>query len=190
MMEEKNTFEKIIGFLLPYHRCTYKSKLTQEVILNRIRENTEPEQFFRVSSWFKNSKKTRHYEGEIGTNNFKILMISKRKNSYTPVITGEVSSSNQNTKVAIRMRLRYYFLIFMGFWFLMVSNMLYAENTIFEDFEVTNLNHWIPVLFIFVFYIITTASFHYHVIKSKKMLEQLIEPIDDFDAGASWITRN
>lgn len=193
MKTEQNTLEKIKGFLYPYHRCVYYSKLTKEEILSRIKKKTEPEQFFRMKGFLASSKETKEFEGTIDLDHFKINKLSKKKKSYAPVVSGRFSRTNQFTKVSLSMRLSYFILAFIPIWILFFVNFFFNTNFSFEKLGDNDFIAWYPIVFLFVFYIILTGSFHYHVSKAKKSLEEIIEPEDTNSSaasGASWIIRN
>ena len=190
MEAEKTLMSKISDVLIPYHKCTYVSKLSKEEILSKIARKTEPEKFFRLTGWLASNNNPKAYEGEVGSDAFKISKIGKRKNSNSPVILGEVSSSIQNTKVKLQFRLSYFVLIITPIWILFVGSTYLTGDGSFMDFDVANIGSWFPLMLLVLIYVVLTASFHYQVNKIKKELENMIEPADDADSGSSWIIRN
>lgn len=193
MTSEKSTLDKIKGYLIPYHRCHYYSKLSKEEILGRIKKRTEPEQFFRMRGWLAGNNETKEFEGVVGQDEFKINKISKKKKNYAPVLSGRLSSSVQYTKVDISMRLSYLILMFVPIWFLFFGNVVFNGNFSFDDLSQGDFSSWFPVGIFVLIYAFLTGSFHYHVANVKQSLEQIIEPVDDTSAGssgASWIIRN
>jgi len=191
--KKQSTLDKIKGYLFPYHSCVYYSNLSKEEILSRISERTEPEQFFRMRGFLVRNKETKEFEGTVGIDQFKINKIHKRKKSYAPVISGQLSRANQYTKLNLSMRLSYVIIALIPLWLLFFVNFIVVSNFSVEQFNQFDFDSWFPILFIFVFYAILTGSFHYHLVAVKKSIEKIIEPVDKNNtgtSGASWIIRN
>jgi hypothetical protein len=64
---------------------------------------------------------TKPYEGTITGNTFKISRIIDYRNSFLPVINGEISTFIGKTKISVKMRPALFVLIFLSFWLTIVG---------------------------------------------------------------------
>ena len=159
---------------LPFEKLTYKTSLASEEILKRLRENIEPKKTFRMTGLF-GSKDHKHYEGSIEGRSFSISRIIHYRNSFLPIIKGEIASKHDGTHIHIQMRLHTIALIFMALWcgilglvFLVISFDSLNEGS-FDPFLL------IPLGMLLFGYLMTVGGFKYESGKSKKWLKDLFE---------------
>jgi len=160
---------------LPFEKITYRTKLDSEEILNRIWEIVEPKKTFRMTGIFGSSSEHKPYEGSINGNSFSITRIIGYRNSFLPIIKGNIEENLRYTKVNVKMRLHISVFFFMSIWLGGVGiACIFFLASIFnnQEFEPAIL---IPFgMFIFG-YVLLTGSFKYESIKSKKFLAELFE---------------
>ncbi len=178
-------------YLIPYFSHTYKSALSKDEILGRIKSRTEPSRMFRAKGLFASNEATKLYEGAVTLNGFKINRISNKKKNYkSSVVIGELSGSNQNTVVKVKIRLNLLLILLVPVWgylstYLFVTKM---NDVFYEgDFNWASL---LPYAIVLLMYTVVTGSFHYNLTKDLKFLQTIIEPLDNASSGASWIIRN
>ena len=99
---------------LPYEDYALTSKLSVEEVRKRIFENIEPKKTYRFPGFNKNTVKL--YEGTLIDNAFTITRIINSRNSFLPVITGDISTFLGKTQIKIEMRLVHLVLVFMSLW--------------------------------------------------------------------------
>ncbi len=99
---------------LPIENLTLTTNLTIEEINKRLENCVEEKKksFFSLSN--RNSLKP--YEGYIKNNSFVITRIINYRNSFLPIISGEIINSNGYTTVNINMSLPKFIKFFIGFW--------------------------------------------------------------------------
>lgn len=99
---------------LPFENYSLMSKLTVEEITKRLADNIEPKNNFRFTGLNKSTNKP--YEGQIERDRFTITRIINYRNSFLPVITGQISTFLGKTQINVKMRPTTYVLIFMSIW--------------------------------------------------------------------------
>jgi hypothetical protein len=100
--------------ILPFEDYVLASQLTVAEVYKYLAENIEPKRAFRFSVFSRTA--TKPYEGEISGNIFTISRIISYRNSFLPVITGNVSSLAGETQIHIKMKPVILVIIFMSFW--------------------------------------------------------------------------
>ena len=100
--------------LLPFERLTIPTTLNFSEVLETLDEVVEPPKRFRMNLLFRRPHKP--YEGTISGNNFKINRIIRGRNSFLPVIEGEISPESFGCSIEIKMNLHKFVLIFMIYW--------------------------------------------------------------------------
>jgi hypothetical protein len=105
---------KFYKSLLPFERLTIPTTLTFSEVLERLDEVVEPPKMFRMNLLFRRPEKP--YEGTISGNTFKISRIIRGRNSFLPVIEGEIHPESLGCSIEIKMSLYKVVLIFMIYW--------------------------------------------------------------------------
>ncbi|NJS11779.1 MAG: hypothetical protein HC789_16110 [Microcoleus sp. CSU_2_2] len=100
--------------LLPFERLTIPTTLKLSEVLERLDEAVEPPKMFRMNLLFRRPNKP--YEGTISGNTFKISRIIRGRNSFLPVIEGEIHPESFGCSIAIKMSLYKVVLIFTIYW--------------------------------------------------------------------------
>lgn len=107
---------KIVRFyksLLPFETLNITTSLTFSEVLERLDEILEPPKIFRLTLFKRPAKP---YEGTINGNNFKIARIVNGRNSFLPVIQGEIHPQTPGCFIKIGMSLHKFVIIFMIYW--------------------------------------------------------------------------
>lgn len=142
-------------------------------IIARLQNTVEPEGLLK--SGFIRTRAAKPYKGEIVGNTFKIQRIINYRNSFLPVIVGEVLPDRGGTRINIQMRLNILISAFVAAWFLFFSIGFLVLCMLFlvePEFDPINLMSTFGlVLFTAVF----IAFFKYESIKAKKFLQELFE---------------
>lgn len=97
--------------LLPYVRETYHSSRAPTALLDRLRTQVAP------PTWFRWNPTSLPFEGEVHEAGFKVMRIIHYRNSFLPVILGEVRPEGPGTAVRVQMRLAHFISAFMVVWF-------------------------------------------------------------------------
>lgn len=168
------SFKKI----LPSENYTLVTKLPAAEVLQRISDNTIAK---RPVNFFGYSKTDKKFEGLVSENGFKITPIINYRNSFLPVITGEVSSFLSKTHVRIRMEMPGAVKAFMLLWLGSISivciafiflGIKYFRYNLDKGFTVTM---FIPFFMLIAGFIIMNYGFKPESKKAKKLLENLFE---------------
>ena len=102
---------------LPFENFVIESSLNKEEIISALTMNIESEKTFR----FMKRSDTKEFEGSLKGNEFEIRRIISYRNSFLPVINGEIESYGNNSRITIRMRLHIFTIIFISIWISIVG---------------------------------------------------------------------
>jgi len=102
--------------LLPIENISFKTDLSPEQVLHRIKENIEPKKEFRFITNV-SAGKGNPYEGSVTRNSFVISRVITYKNSFLPRIEGQVLEDDGGASIYVKMRLHHYVRVFMTLWF-------------------------------------------------------------------------
>jgi hypothetical protein len=122
---------------LPYDNLVIRTELPAAELLLRLNNITEPGSPFRAFTGKPNKK----YYGIITDNTFVLTPIIRYRNSFLPLIKGEIIGNGSVTEVRIRMRPQPVVRIFMLIWLgiigsiclLMFINILAQLNRVFNE---------------------------------------------------------
>lgn len=163
---------------LPFDNFKLLTKLSAPEVQQRVENITEPKKEFSFSA-FKNRIKP--YEGKVTGHSFEISRTISYRNSFLPVIKGQVSTYLGKTEVAIKMRPVVFVLIFMCFWLgvvglvclgIIIAAMLHFRQLLEQGFSPGAL---IPFGMFAFGYALLTIAYKAESQKSKAFLKQLFE---------------
>ena len=163
---------------LPFENFVLTTSLSVDEVRNRIINNIEPKKEFLVSA-SKNTSKP--YEGTFFNNKFKISRVINYRNSFLPVIIGEISQDWGKTEIKIKMRPIIFILIFDIIWLGITGavciTVLVVAILTFKDFFRDGFSPVVLIPFgMFIFgYLLTTLGFKYESKISKEFLKTLFE---------------
>ena len=96
--------------LLPYKSYELVSDKTPSEIEAAMRSAVEPRRSFGSGPG------TRPFEGEVGDRTFDVQRAIGYKNSFLPQVHGDIVAVPGGSRIAVRMRLRLFILVFMIIW--------------------------------------------------------------------------
>jgi hypothetical protein len=163
--------------ILPFENYTLTTKLSTEEIRRRISENVEPKKNNLVR--FFSTYSTKPYQGEVSKDSFTISRIISRgsRNSFLPIITGDITSFVGTTQIKIKMRLHIFVLIFMLFWFGLIGKTvvfgIINSHEILQNGPSADLV--IPLTMFLFGCLLFTLPFKVEARKSKEFFAELFE---------------
>ena len=164
--------------LLPFDNFTLQTKLSATDVWQRIENITEAKEH---SSFSFSGNSTKPYVGELSDRTFKIWRVTNQRNSFLPIIKGQVATYLGKTEIAIKMRPAVFVLVFMCLWLGIVGITCVGIiiNT-FLEFQEQPGKHFSPVSLIpfgmFAFgYALLTIAYKTESRKSKAFLKELLE---------------
>ncbi|MFT3982079.1 MAG: hypothetical protein QM687_16545 [Ferruginibacter sp.] len=170
---------------LPFEKYTLTTKLSETAIRERLANNVQPR---RGMFSYAGDRSGRPYEGTMNGNLFTISRIIQHRNSFLPVINGEISSFLGQTEIRIRMGLDGFVKVFIILWLsfaglacIVTSAVLIAKPAaIFKnDFPIGML---VP-FFLFIFgFLLMLLLFKYESKKSRAFLAGLFEAKEEASA--------
>jgi hypothetical protein len=147
-------------WLFPYARFTVETPLSRDEIRQRLDQTVdEHAKFFE---WL--SGTARPYRGHLGIDSFKIWRRIRYRNSFLPVVLGQIHEGVHQRSVEITMRLRLLVAVFMVFWLSAVASFGLATQRP-------------AAIGMFLFgYTLMTVCFSYEAARTKKSLHRLLGP--------------
>jgi hypothetical protein len=154
----------------PYEKYKLISPLKQEDALKKLAAAVT----IGPTSLFASSRQDKYYQGKISGYSFEITRIIGYRNSFRPVIIGEISSY-LGSEINIVMRMNMAVIIFCCVW--MGGVLIAAIATLAAQINSGKflLPGLIPFAMLLLGYILFTGGFKYESIKAKKFLKELFE---------------
>lgn len=106
---------KFFRLFIPFETLTITTSLTLSEVVSRLDEVVTPPKLFRINLPF-GPPPTKPYEGTISGKRFKINRIIIGRNSFIPIIEGDIHTQNFGCYIKIRMSLHKIVLGFMILW--------------------------------------------------------------------------
>jgi hypothetical protein len=169
---------KLIPFL-PYENYMLLTNLSPEEVGRRISANIEPRLTGVFSEFTRNN--TKPYQGVCARNKFEISRIINYRNSFIPVISGEVSSYlGVESRIHIKMKPHSFVIVFMCIWLgfgglfclLILSNMFRPEMRPDKELSIGEV---IPFVMFIGGCLLFSLPFKFESKKSKLFLAELLE---------------
>ncbi|KAF2516589.1 hypothetical protein [Flavobacterium foetidum] len=99
--------------LLPFERLIYHSSLNRQELTAHLENEIEPEKSF---SFGFNNPYTKPYLGRVYDSRFEIKKNITYRNSFLPLIKGEIREDLNGTKINVKMQLHTFVKVFMIVW--------------------------------------------------------------------------
>jgi hypothetical protein len=169
--------------LLPYERFKIRTNLGKPELLERLADSIEPRVFFRS---FKGNVSP--FEGSIEGSHFEINRILRYRNSFQPMISGDIASDNTGCSISITMNLHIIVLIFMIFWLFTTGIFFISElGPFFTSLQQTgtvDLGLLVTAGDMFLFgYALMQVCFKIESSISKKFLRELFQAEEFIEMG-------
>lgn len=166
-----------IKSLLPFDRYTLVTRLTVAEVMLRLGANVAPKKLTSnlvVTRWGQKEKLDKPYAGVINGQHFDISRVINYKNSFLPVIKGEVVHFLGQTEIKVKSSPHIAVLVFSVFWMSMVFLGCVAVTiaNIKDGFEPTLL---IPFAMLVFGSLLFTIPYKIEARKSKAFLANLLE---------------
>ena len=160
---------------LPYERLKINSALSSEEILKRLDNVIEPKRYFRLFG-----SGTKPYQGSVEGSHFEISRSIGYRNSFLPMIKGDVQSEMSGCSVYITMQPHILVIAFMIFWLggvgVIFLGFLYSLVSPLTEPHTTDPSLALIPGGMFVFgYALSLGGFKFESIKSKKFFRELFE---------------
>jgi hypothetical protein len=161
---------------LPFDSLLFRSPLSPEDSISQLEATVEPKKVIR-SSFFTGKKKTgKPFEGAIDHNTFNISRVIGYRNSFLPVVRGEVGSDHRGTTIRVTMKMHILVMIFLAVWLVAASTAFVAAFVPrFSDPMAiesgTTFIYIVPLMMVFFAYLAVVLSFNY---ERKKAIDLLI----------------
>src|SRR5215813_12578721 len=154
---------------IPYEKYVLFTNLTSEQVLKVISEMLGSQNYADAL-----------YKGGINGNTFKATRHIKGRNSFLPIIRGNISATSNRTEITITMTLPITTVIFLLVWIGVtgVGCLKVLFPSLFNLTEEDKPIWFLPFLFLLIGYLLTTFSFKSESKKSKEFLEMSLGVIE------------
>jgi hypothetical protein len=98
---------------VPYQRLVIHSPFAPSEFVARLQAEVEPLRLFRNPL----SRNHKPYEGGVAGDRFEIERIIQYRNSFVPLVQGQVLAGSSGSRIEVTLRLRWLIVVFMGIWF-------------------------------------------------------------------------
>jgi hypothetical protein len=172
----------ILKKVLPFENYVLTTRLSSDEVLKRVSDNIQQKQSFSFSTFNRNYAKP--YTGQISGTTFTMTRNINYRNSFLPVITGQISTYLGQTQINIKMRPVIVVLIFISFWLgivgLVCIGMLSAGLLQFKQILQNGFSPMLLIPFgMFAFgCLLTHFAFKGESKNSKEFLARILESID------------
>jgi hypothetical protein len=172
----------ILKNILPFENYVLTTKLSSEEVLKRVADNIQQKKSFNSSTFNRNY--TKPYTGQIIGMTFTMNRNINYRNSFLPVIAGQITTYPGQTQINIKMRPAIFVLIFISFWLGIVGLVCLGTLLIgLLQFRQILQNGFSPMILIpfgmFAFgCLLTHFAFKGESKNSKEFLATLLESVD------------
>lgn len=149
---------------IPYTRFTLKTNLTPLEAEQRLTAVVEPRRLFRFT-WSHNHQL---FAGKVENGRFDINRIIHYRNSFLPMLIGQIHSDLGQTRIDITMRLHHAVTVFLVVWL-----MIFATAFLIPDPPLAFI--FLFLGFILFFLLLFMALFNYEANKARRLLEELFQ---------------
>jgi hypothetical protein len=167
----------MIKKILPFETLVYHSALSNEELINHLQNEIEAEKSFGLGAQkFTYSKP---YIGKVYRSGFEIKRALNYRNSFLPLIKGEIKNDISGSKISVKMKLHDFVKAFMILWLGGVSIACLGGlyTLLFTDNADSEAGFFIFIPFAMLLFGIAMVSFGFKAEsqKSKKDLEEILQ---------------
>lgn len=158
--------------LIPFHRFNIETGLSQDSVIAELTSVTTK----KITFWdvFNNEKLEFYFEGKIDENSFRISRAIRRRDSFLPVIIGQIDGTGTPTCIKVKMRLRFYALIFTVLWLLFAG--LIGLGSLYIEITTGTFDAGATIFFIMsiLFYSFHIIRFNIEVKRAREILNSVL----------------
>lgn len=153
--------------LLPYETIIYRTKLSKQEVLNRLYSAIDTDSLWTLNFW--KTCDDKDYFGDIDDDSFSIVRRIRGRNSFLPVILGDITEGDDSTIISVTMRLH---IMIMIVFFAIVSIIAGGAMSAWSS----DTGNALPLLGAIAFiYLLTMVAFTMEKLRSKEDLERILE---------------
>jgi hypothetical protein len=156
--------------LLPFDRFEIRTALAPQAAVARIGGAVEPAKWYRLPG--RGDRKT--FEGVVGEHQFEISHIIGYRNSFVPLMLGEVKPDGAGAIVSVKMRPFLFVIAFMVVWGAGVLFALLALADAWADGKASAAFLAIPAMMLVFAWSLVSGGFWFEAARSKKALLALL----------------
>jgi hypothetical protein len=150
--------------LVPYHRFEITSALKREDVLTAMASRVEKRKWF-AARW-PNSANDERFDGTMRASGFNVTRIMGYRNSFAPVIDGEVHDAGRFSRIVITMRPAYIVMVVLGF-----ITLIFVTAFMALDGGSSLSGFFLMALF----YVIVLAGFWFEANKTEQTLRRIFQ---------------
>ena len=164
----------MIQKLLPIENLVFHSALNQETLLAQLQNEVEAPKLFKFG--VANNSYSKKYIGTIHNNRFEIKRVITYRNSFLPLIKGEIKNDNNGSEINVKMSLNKIVQVFMSIWLSVVSVACFGIlfGLIFKNIFKIEPSFFMLIPFFMLVFGVLMVSFGFKL-ESKKSIHDLEE---------------
>ncbi len=147
----------------------YRTQLSENQVIEKLQDCIAPKKDFSLFDRYNNTSNGKLYEGKISGKTFEVSRIINYRNSFLPVIMGNITQENNATLIKINMRLHKFVNVFVLIWFVFFAFVVILIMTKEVNFLLEL--YVIPFVVLTIFF----GAFKFETNKSKKDFQQIFE---------------
>lgn len=164
---------------MPFRRVEIRTPLPVETVRDRIRQKVRPattDGFWeRLEAAIEPAADPSTFRGTVSENEFKIRRVIRYRNSFLPVIRGQLSTSvGGNTTIRLTMTLHVFAAAFMVFWLGSVA--MAVPWQMLGQFESIDTRVLIPLGMVLFGIVLTITGFYPEARKAERILRDAVAP--------------
>jgi hypothetical protein len=165
--------------LLPYKRLVFETQFSKDEIVRRLMIEVAP----RRPPLDLFEKRPEKFEGEVSATGFKISRIIRYRNSFRPVVEGQLFPLVKGVRIEVRMRLHTTILIFSILWLSLA--VVGAGAFIFQIISTGKFEGamFIPLGMLLFYCLLVTIGFGVEADKAGKLLGDIFEATERNDGN-------
>lgn len=157
--------------LLPYHAFEIRTMMRPEAARETLAAHTEEKRLFRLR-WPSEHNDAR-FEGEVSAGGFNITRVIGYRNSFVPVVEGEIASDGAGSRIIVRMRPMTFVIVFLFAFAIFPLSLL---PTAFSQGG-TPTTTLFPLFFIGFAYALSMGGFWFEASKQERTLREIFKAL-------------
>ena len=165
----------MIKKLLPFEELAYHSKLTKEELIAHLQNEIEAEKPFGFGT--QRTSYSKPYIGKIYDTTFELKRAISYRNSFLPIIKGEIKDDISGSKINVKMVLENFVKVFMCIWLggVTLASLVTLYTLLFNNGLKEGPFIFIPFVMLFAGVAMVVLGFKTESKKSITDLEELLQ---------------
>ena len=159
--------------ILPYINEEYTTTMTPSELAEKLSHIVEPKQHWTHAIFRK--KRSKPFEGEVSDTSFEIRPIIRYRNSFIPIISGQVIAVERGSVIKLEMKLHSFVKSFMVSWLGSLGiGLIWITASMIQTLSFNPLIFFPMVMWLFGYFLVK-KGFNYEAIPAQTTLEAIFK---------------